>query len=276
MMDNASSLIFVEFQKHLNTHETLQAVQTFDKFCLDHGVVPVEFVSDSGSAFTSKAFKDHMAECRQIIHFAGTGAHHHNSIAERAIRTVMSVARTCMLHAAIHWPNMADATLWPLAVQYAVHIINRVPNPETGLSPLDVFSNQRQPTRRLHDLHVWGSPAYLLDKRIADGKKLPKWETKSDRVIFVGISKEHLASTPIILNPRTRRLTTPYHVVFDDWFATVGSNPEEFPDFNSPEWKQMFGDSEYQYVEEEEWLQPEPVPSGLTPHWHEGSRWQPN
>ena len=147
--------------------------------CLDNGVIPVEYVSDSGSPFTSQEFQHHLSEYRQIINFAGTGAHTHNSIAERSIRTIMSIARTMMLHAAIHWPEMADATLWPLAVDYAVHIFNRVPNPETGLSPLDVFSNSRQPQRRLHDIHVWGSPGYLLDKRIADGKKLPRWEAKS-------------------------------------------------------------------------------------------------
>ena len=146
MVDNASGLIFVEFQRQPNTHETLSAIQSFERYCLDKGVIPVEFVTDSGTAFTSKAFKDHLADCQQILHFAGTAAHHHNAIAERSIRTVMSIARTCMLHAAIHWPDMADATLWPLAVNYAVHIINRVPNPETGLSPLDVFTNQRQPT----------------------------------------------------------------------------------------------------------------------------------
>ena len=91
-----------------------------------------------------------------------------------------------MLHSAIHWPDMADAALWPAAVKYAVKIINMVPNPETGLSPMDVFCNQRQPTRRLQDLHVWGCPVYLLDKRIADGKKIHKWEPKSTRCWVVG------------------------------------------------------------------------------------------
>ena len=120
---------------------------------------------------------------------------------------------------------MADATLWPrLAVDYAVHIFNRVPDPETGLSPLDKFTNTREPVRRLHDLHVFGAPSYLLNKSIADGKKLPRWKPKSERTMFVGISNKHLSSTPKVLNPRTRVITTPYHVVFDDWFAAVGSN----------------------------------------------------
>jgi hypothetical protein len=261
MVDAASGLVHVEHQQHLNTHETLDGLKKFESMCMDVGVVPMEYVSDSGSAFTSKDFQEHLAQYRQIIHFAGTGAHHHNSIAERSIRTIMSIARTSMLHAAIHWPDMADATLWPLAVDYAVHIFNRIPNRETGLSPLDLFTGTRQPLRRLHDLHVWGSPAYLLDKRIADGKKIPRWEARSERVIFVGISTKHMGSTPLVLNPRTRAITSPYHVVFDDWFATVGSDPDHLPDFQSPEWQQLFGESDYQYVEDEDWMHHHDAPT---------------
>ena len=150
------------------------------------------------------------------------------------------------MHASIHWPEMSDATLWPLAVDYAVQLWNRVPQPSTGLSPNDVFCRTREPTRRLHDFHVFGSPAYLLDKRIADGKSLPRWQPKSERVVFVGVSGQHFATTPRVLNPRTRVTTTPYHVVFDDWFATVASDPEELPDFHTPDWYKTFGDSEYQ------------------------------
>jgi hypothetical protein len=263
MVDNASGLTHVEHQQHLNTHETLEAIKQYERMCLDRGVVPTDYISDSGTAFTSKAFQAHLANYQQIIQFAGTAAHNHNSIAERSIRTIMSIARTMMLHAATHWPEMADATLWPLAVDYAVHIFNRVPNRETGLSPLDVFTGTREPLRRLHDLHVWGSPSYLLDKRIADGKQLPRWSPKSERVVFVGVSDKHLASTPRVLNPRTRTITTPYHLVFDDWFATVGSSPEDLPDFQSPEWRRMFGDSEYQYVQDESWNDP-------APHHHAG------
>ena len=65
---------------------------------------------------------------------------------------------------------------------------------------------------------------------------------------FVGISDKHFAQCPMVLNPRTRAITTPYHVVFDDWFATVGSSMDDIPDFQSPEWQQLFGDSTYQFV----------------------------
>ena len=179
IVDAASGFVTAECQKHLNTHETLEVIKKFEAMSLEHGVVPTSYMSDSSTAFTSQQFKEHLESYRQITTFAGTSAHHHNAVAERAIRTIMSIARTMMLGAATSWPDMADPALWPLAVDYAVHVFNRVPNPETGLSPLDLFTGIRQPQHQLHDLHVWGCPAYLLDKQIADGKKLPQWKPKS-------------------------------------------------------------------------------------------------
>ena len=246
-VDNATGFVHIEHQVYLNSHETLRAKASFEDMCRDYGVIPVSYVSDSGSAFTSSEFARHLEEQHQTISFAGTSAHHHNSICERSIRTLMSISRTILLHAATHWPDMADATLWPLSNQYAAYVFNRVPDPSTGLSPLDLFSRTRLPQRRLHDLHVWGCPVYLLDKTIADGKKLPRWKPRSERVQFVGISDKHLSSIPMVLNPRTRHITTPYHVVFDDWFSTVGTSESELPDFTSPLWSSLFGEHTFHY-----------------------------
>jgi len=53
-----------------------------------------------------------------------------------------------------------------------------------------------------------------------------------------------------VLNPETGGITPQFRVVFDDWFATVTTNMEALPDFTTPEWMQMFGDSSLQYHEE--------------------------
>ena len=91
------------------------------------------------------------------------------------MQTVMSVARAMMLHAVIHWPDVADATLWPMAVVHAVFLFNHVPQITTGLSPHDVFSRAHWPQHKFHDLHVWGCPVCILEKALVDGKKLPHW-----------------------------------------------------------------------------------------------------
>ena len=66
--------------------------------------------------------------------------------------------------------------------------------------------------------------------------------------MYLEISPNHSSTVPLVLNPDTGTITPQFHIVFDDWFATVTSNIEDLPDFNSEEWSKMFGDSTFQYL----------------------------
>ena len=209
-------------------------------------------MSDNGKAFSSKDFTDHLAQFYQISKFAGVGAHHHNAQAERSIRTIMSIARTMLIHAGIHWPDMARTSLWPMAVKHACLLWNHVPSHTTGLSPADIFTKTRWPQRKFHDLHVWGCPTYVLNKALQDGMKIPRWKPRSERCVYVGHSDLHSSQVPTVLSPSTGSITPQYHVVFDDYFATVGSDSASVPDFGSKEWDKLFGDSIFQYVIDDE------------------------
>lgn len=251
-VDHASSLIHIEFQSSLSSHDTLRAKVAFEQMCRDSGVVVKKYMSDNGTAFTAKDYTDHLADYHQISKLAGVGAHHHNAQAERAIRTIMSIARTMMIHAGIHWPDMARASLWPMAVAHACYVWNHVPDADTGLSPIDIFTKTRWPQRKLMDLHVWGCPVYVLDKALQDGKKIPRWKPRSERTVYMGTSRQHASTVPLVLNPSTGSLTPQFHVVFDDWFATVPSHSGDAPDFTSESWYKMFGESRFQYVLEDD------------------------
>ena len=148
--------------------KTLAATAEFERMCLGTGVIPQEYLSDNGSAFTSREYMAHLRLYSQISWFAGVGTHHHNGLAERAIQTIMSIARTMLLHAAIHWHDMADPSLWPMAVQHAVFLHNHVPSPSTGLCPHDLFFKTQWSQAKFHDLHMWGCPVYVLDKTLSD------------------------------------------------------------------------------------------------------------
>jgi len=87
---------------------------------------PQSCLADNGSSCTSASFAERLQRFEQTVRFAGAGAHHHNGKAERAIQTVMSIARTMMLHAGVHWGEVADLALWPMAVQHAVYVYNCV------------------------------------------------------------------------------------------------------------------------------------------------------
>lgn len=251
-VDHYSSLIHVELQLNLNTHETLKAKELFESMARDHGVIPQSYLSDNGPAFASADYARNLRKFEQVTKFAGAGAHHQNGVAERSIRTVISIARTMMMHAAIHWPEVSDPCLWPMAVQHAVHVFNRMPNLDTGLCPLDLFNRQRWKQSQLHDLHVFGCPVYVLDKKISDGVKIPKWAPRSNRFIYMGTSSKHASTVPLLLNPESGVISPQFHVVFDDWFATVPVTENDLPDFNGEEWNKMFGDSKFQYIADDD------------------------
>ncbi|KAI2500371.1 hypothetical protein MHU86_14114 [Fragilaria crotonensis] len=244
---HASGFIHVKFQTHLTTHKTLMAKEKFELMCRDHCVIPQSYLSDNAKCFTAKESAEKLSLFEQIVRFTGVGAHHHNGNAERSIQTIMSIARTMMLHSAIHWPDIADALLWPMAVQHAIFLHNHMPIQTIGLSPINIFTKSRWQQHKFHDVHVWGCPVHVLHKTIADGKKLPRWAPRSVRCVNMGFLAMHASTVPLVLNPATGYITAQFHVVFDDWFSTISSNINNLPDFNSDAWAKLFGESSYQY-----------------------------
>ena len=108
-VDHASDFVYTDFCISPNSHESLASKNKFEAACRDVGVVPQSYLTDNGKAFTSKEFSSSLSQFQQTSSFAGVGAHHHNGKAENTIRRIMAVARTMMIHSAIHWPEVADS-----------------------------------------------------------------------------------------------------------------------------------------------------------------------
>jgi hypothetical protein len=121
-----------------------------------------------------------------------------------------------------------------MAVDYAVYIYKHVPNVVSGLLPIELATRTAQRSTDFKTLHVWGSPAYVLDPKLQDGHKLPKSKPRSRRAIFLGLSKRHAATIPLVLNCQTSAISAQFHVIFDDWFTTVVSTTAD--DDSVPEW----------------------------------------
>ena len=91
-VDHCSSYIHASNQVTLRAGDTVQAKQTFENFATSCGVSIKSYRADN-VPFASKEFKTHLELHNQIIDFSGTGAHHQNGVAERAIQTVAKWAR---------------------------------------------------------------------------------------------------------------------------------------------------------------------------------------
>ena len=57
---HASGFIHIEFQCHLNSHETLDAKGHFEDISRDVGVVVQSYHTDNGSAFTSAQYAERL------------------------------------------------------------------------------------------------------------------------------------------------------------------------------------------------------------------------
>eukprot|EP00977_Amphora_coffeiformis_P019172 scaffold6982_cov86-Amphora_coffeaeformis.AAC.2 len=183
-----------------------------------------KYRTDNG-IFTSKDYRQALAEGQSATRSA-VGAHHQNGVAEANIGRVQRMARAMLLHLRLHWPDEFSPDLWPFALDYAVYIYNHVPRKgKAGApSPIEFFCGAKVGCRPLRRLRVFGCPPYVLDPRLQDGKKIPKWEPRSRQGQFLGFSKEHATTIGLIRNTRTGYISPQFHVVYDEQFTTVTSD----------------------------------------------------
>lgn len=175
--DAALGAIQIENQVSLGASNTLNAKCHFEEWLYEHACAEVKHYHGNNGIFTAAEFRADCREQQQHQTFSGVGAKHQNGRAERAIQTIMYMARTFMIHVSLHWSERGvdDLALWPFAVRHAVWLHNRLPNQVSGLSPMEILTCTRTTHRDLLRTHVWGCPVYVLNPKLQDGKKIPKW-----------------------------------------------------------------------------------------------------
>ena len=136
-----------------------------------------------------------------------------------------------MLHAAIHWPEAYDPSLWPFAVSYACHIMNSLLRQQTNASPEELWCGVKVDHEAvLNAMLPWGCPCYVLDFTLAAGGKIPKFQPRSQRAQFLGFSEYHSQkSVGLVQNLTTMRVSPQYHVVYDTTFSMTLATEEHPP-----------------------------------------------
>ena len=94
--------------------------------------------TDNG-IFNSSEFLEELLNNQQKIRFSGAGASHQNGAAERAIKTVVAIASTMLMHATLRCPEDTFYTdLWPMEMDYAVWVYNHTPDIKSVLSAIEI------------------------------------------------------------------------------------------------------------------------------------------
>ncbi|KAL7457958.1 hypothetical protein ACHAWC_009470 [Mediolabrus comicus] len=246
--DAASGVIQVYLQEDDSAASTLFSKARFERFMWDvAGVTVKEYHSDQGSNFISEPFRDDCKSKGQSQSFSGTGAKFENGAAERAVKTVMWMARSQLLHCSLRWDKdgTASPSLWPMAVEYSVWLFNRTPKMDTCYSPLELLTCRRSDHRDLLRSKVWGCPCYVLEAKLQDGHKLPKFSRRSRIGQFMGMSPEHSSLIGRVRSLRTGSITNQFHVIYDERFESVmglvmNEHLDELEQYVVKLWEELF------------------------------------
>jgi hypothetical protein len=143
--DAASGLIWVENQVSLGANETVMGKARFEQWLWDQCVSKAKHYHGDNGIFSAEECCRNCDEKGQSQSFSGVGTQYQNARAERAIQSIMYMARTFMVHASLHWTDRGsdDLSLWSFGVKHSVWIYNRVPNAQSGLTPLELVTKER-------------------------------------------------------------------------------------------------------------------------------------
>jgi len=233
--DHASPYMYIKCHYSTGGAEAVLGKQKFEQLAATHGVKIKASRADNG-IMSKKEYMQDAANCQQSITLSGVNQHNQNGIAERNIRTVCDRAQTMLFYAISKWPDEITIDLWPFALKLAVDVHNATPGP-SGLSPEEIFSKQKSRADRLVDFHTFGCPVFVLEPRLQQGLRIPKWQPCSRQAIYLGHSPRHAQTVPIVLNRKTMLCSPQYHVVFDDQFSTV---PYIDRSTAPPNWGELF------------------------------------
>ena len=261
--DAASRYIHLTNQVGFTAYETIESKHRFEREAHSSGIYIKKYCSDNG-VYTSKEFINCLDQQNQTIRHSGVGGHHHNGPAENAIKIIINRARTMMFHSAICWPEHTELSLWPFAIQHAVYLYNNTPDSETKKAPIELWTQAKSSYSALRLAQTWGCPAYVLDPRLQDGQKIPKWQPRSKQGQYLGVSPYHASTVGLVRNLRTNNISPQFHVIYDTYFETVHSDhkiPSEIWDKLQIENRFHANYDEPQYLPElkDEWLTPDEI-----------------
>ena len=122
------------------------------------------------------------------------------------------MSRVMMIYSSLRWPNFVENDLWPMAIQHATILYNNTPKMSTEMTPLELWTGVKSSYSTIRNSHPWGCPVYVLDPKLQDGQKIPKWRPRSRLGQYMGMSQNHSSTVALVRNLKTNRISPQYHV----------------------------------------------------------------
>jgi len=191
--DHYSKFLYGHLQEAATSKETIFSKETYKTYttCFD---VRVKHVHSNNGVFTSADNTKHLDIHGQHHSLCGISAHWQNGMVEHYIGIITSHAQTMLLHTMSTWPEIITSKFWSFAVKHIIWLHNMKPIPaKNNQCPSELFTG-KAPPHHISNFCIFGCPAYILKKNLADDNSIPKWKAQAYRGIFIGHSKQHSSS----------------------------------------------------------------------------------
>ena len=103
-IDHSSGYVSINHQVAIHANATVKEKLTFERETKSLGLVIKGYHTNNG-IFNASKFMEELLKKHQKISFSGAGASHQNGTAERSIKTVFTMSRTMLMHAALRCPE---------------------------------------------------------------------------------------------------------------------------------------------------------------------------
>ena len=103
-VNHASGFVKIYNQVSLGAADTVRSKERYEHQTAEVGLKIKEYLGDN-MLYKCILFTEAVEKRHQSISFSGVGDYGKNSVAERAIQTIVSLSRTMMLHQDLHWPE---------------------------------------------------------------------------------------------------------------------------------------------------------------------------
>ncbi|XP_075504520.1 uncharacterized protein LOC142541961 [Primulina tabacum] len=178
-----------------------------------HDVRVIEIWTDHGKEFENSLFTS-LCEKKGISHeFFAPKTPQQNGIAERKNQTLQEMARVMLSS------KNVSKRFWAEALNTACHISNRMfLRSGSTMTSYEIIMGRKT---NLKYFHVFGCVRHVLNDR----EHLAKFDSKSDKCLFIGYSMNSRAYR--VFNLRTRTTIESINVVFDDLAGLTGKTKED-------------------------------------------------
>ena len=203
-VDAFSKLNYVVLYKRNDMESIVYAKPEFECFAVRHDI-SIKRYHCNNRIFEDFVFYTACVAFRQQKTFCGTNTRHQNGFAERNIRDLCDSARSMLLFTKHRWTKVITCHLLDFVLKYAVMIKQHAVHHKSTYLLLQLFSGiTTTTTQSFTDLRTFGYPTYSLDNNLRTGLPQPnKWMDRSWLGIDLSISRDHVITVSLILNPST-------------------------------------------------------------------------